>query len=312
MRALGMDKFRSVLCPMIRHGVPKEGLGPTPDESQEIQEIIRVRSLPESVDKHEQMVLLNPDDYNSWNYLKEQHAREKDNAMTERQMYLTQQAIQANPKSYAAWHHRYFFFRMDKRNWFFEHKLCKLLLTLDKRNFHCWNYCLKNSFEIGLDLHNYSSMHFKDFRRAFLFIDPSDEGVWRHFEKRHQSSFGVLKTSAAGTEVLFNRPFKGKVSMGGREIEVETFTKRIQLDEVCTHDIFFDGRKANLCVDSDQEVEHVLRLDPDCIHALKYRLMYSNDGSKTVDRLKSLDPLRAIYYDTLVRDRSTIYTINIQ
>lgn len=285
---------------MIRHGVPKEC---TVSGDQDVEEIIRVSALPESVDKHEQMVLLNPDDYNSWNYLKE-HAGTDDRDV-ERQMYLTQQAIQSNPKSYAAWHHRYFFFRMHKKKWFFEHKLCALLLSLDKRNSHCWNYCLRNNFNMKLDLHNYTSMHFGSFRDSFLFIDPSDEGVWRSFEKRHQSSFGVLRVDATGAEVLFNRPFNGRMLVNGKETLIGAFTKRVHLGRVCVNDMSFDGRRASLCADNALDVvEHVLRLDPCCIHALKYKLRWSKDA-ETADRLKSLDPLRARYYDTLLHDTVT-------
>lgn len=65
---------------------------------------------------------------------------------------LTRDAIQKNPKSYSAWHHRQWV--VDR--WIdhepcknegtklidadIEITLCDLMLNKDERNFHCWNY----------------------------------------------------------------------------------------------------------------------------------------------------------------------------
>ena len=58
-------------------------------------------------------------------------------------MELTQQALTANPKSYGAWHHRAF--SLDRRtesreHWQRELGLCDRFLSMDERNFHCWDY----------------------------------------------------------------------------------------------------------------------------------------------------------------------------
>lgn len=74
-------------------------------------------------------------------------------------------------------------------------KLCALLLRFVNGNFHCWNYCLGDGFEIKTDLHNPAFMHFKPFQDRWLFIDSDDEGVWRAYEKRRsQITRGHIET----------------------------------------------------------------------------------------------------------------------
>ena len=160
------------------------------------------------------MVQINPDDYNSWNYLK------RNLKSVKRHLELTQLAIQLNPKSYAAWHHRFYIFKEN-----YEHKLCNILLNLDKRNFHCWNYCLKNGFENKLDLHNPSSMHFKEFNKSYLFIDPTDEAVWRCYEKQYEKTIAIENESI---KILFDSPFTGDIKLNNRNITVLNPTKCIK------------------------------------------------------------------------------------
>lgn len=58
-----------------------------------------------------------------------------------KELELSQHCLQSNPKSYGAWHHRgWCLTRMAKPNWRREIDLCDQYLTLDERNFHCWDH----------------------------------------------------------------------------------------------------------------------------------------------------------------------------
>uniref|UniRef100_A0A915HU24 Geranylgeranyl transferase type-2 subunit alpha n=1 Tax=Romanomermis culicivorax TaxID=13658 RepID=A0A915HU24_ROMCU len=115
----------------------------------------------------------NPDIYSLWNYrkrtlskLKENHCPHTDYAendqkkssfdnLCKRELELTETCLQKNPKSYGAWHHRFWVISrcIDKINIDFkcEVKRCDALLFLDGRNFHCWDYwrLLCNFFDVS-------------------------------------------------------------------------------------------------------------------------------------------------------------------
>lgn len=291
---------------MIKHGVQK--MENESSAGDDVAEIVAKKEEPESIEKHEKMVVLNPNDYNSWNFLKS-HCRDKFG----RQMELTQKAIENDPKSYATWYHRYYFFKENRESWFNEHRLCNILLMLDSRNFHCWNYCLRNGFENKLDLHNFSSMHFKDFRDEYLFIDPSDEGVWRSFQKKYANcSMGrlVIDNKRRCIEIEFNKPFVGTMNINQKRHNVDSVRKRVVINEEHIEDIFINGIKMRIEEEfGDGTVEDVLKLDGNCIHALKYKLMYSKDKASVLNHLIKIDPLRRHYYRNLAEDEREYYIL---
>lgn len=213
---------------MIRHGVIKDL-----EVDNEIEDFIYRDKMEESVKKHEVTVLLNPYDYNSWNYLKMQADKEVNrDDYAERQMLLTFKALHINPKSYATWHHRHYFLKKGKHNLLREQGLCKLLISHDSRNFHCWNYCLKNDIKLDFDLHNPSSIYFSCFQESFLYIDPTDESVWRSYESKDDINLGrinfiIRNDGMMDVEILLNKPIIGSITF------INTFkfstTKRIIL-----------------------------------------------------------------------------------
>ncbi|KAM0680577.1 hypothetical protein GINT2_001265 [Glugoides intestinalis] len=289
---------------MIKHGLAKD------DESSSeecLNEILAVKDMPEGVEKHEKMVLYNPDDYNSWNVLKARflESNERD---AKRQLQLTQKAIQVNPKSYATWFHRFLFFKKANDDREMEQKLCKLLLKLDPRNFHCWNYCLKNNFSIDIDLHNFTTMHFRDFKEDYLFVDPDDEGGWRLFEKRHTNDpgyQGIIRTYEDKTEVLFEHSFTGQLLINDIKVESTVPTKRILLSrQVMTPEtLLLNDKKAIIKLEACPKIiEEVIRLAPDCTHALKKKMLYTIDKNERVlisSKLQKIDSIRKNYYQML-------------
>lgn len=92
---------------MIRHGVSTQN---DVNTTNDVDEIAGIRSTPDNIEKRESMVLLNPDDYDSWNYLKRMYLVTTYERDIEGQLEFTRRGIQANPKCCAAWFHRFLFF----------------------------------------------------------------------------------------------------------------------------------------------------------------------------------------------------------
>jgi len=164
-----------------------------------------------------QVLSANPDISTLWNIRREVllHLKKKEETnfsdLVTNDLRLVETCLRSNPKSYGAWHHRYWL--MKETN--FERvpeeiKLCTKYLTFDERNFHCWDYrryLLENSASVSLEdelkfttdkivsnFSNYSSWHLRstllprlsqDFVPDELqliknaaFTDPNDQSVW--------------------------------------------------------------------------------------------------------------------------------------
>ncbi|EOB12789.1 Geranylgeranyl transferase type-2 subunit alpha [Nosema bombycis CQ1] len=117
---------------MILHGV-KEG-----HLKEELDLIKRIKSILSLEDKDKMYLELLPfitEDYKGWNYFK------KNNILI---LQITELALENNPKSYQAWYHRLYIYKLNPNLLLNqierEIKLISLLLKFDPRNFHCWNY----------------------------------------------------------------------------------------------------------------------------------------------------------------------------
>ncbi|KAK4879472.1 hypothetical protein RN001_007618 [Aquatica leii] len=163
---------------------------------------------------------VNPDIYTLWNYRKEValleinsniniEETEKLSNFLENELKLTEQCLLANPKSYSSWHHRYWILEHNpEANWKKEFDLCTKYLTMDDRNFHCWDFRrlvlnkvgitlgdeIKFSTDrININFSNYSSWHYRSTLKALteecvedeltivksaLFTDPADSSAW--------------------------------------------------------------------------------------------------------------------------------------
>lgn len=111
------------------------------------------------------LLSVNPDPNYLWNYRREilniQLSTEMDSTHEEewlkQEQIVTQAALEANPKAYGAWFHRKWCIRRFLQKVLAESEtplassscqtvldrelqLCAEFLTLDERNFHCWNY----------------------------------------------------------------------------------------------------------------------------------------------------------------------------
>ncbi|KAF5299048.1 hypothetical protein FQA39_LY11594 [Lamprigera yunnana] len=175
---------------------------------------------PESFVICSRLLVVNPDIYTLWNYRKEVVLLElKDKLSTEEnetlpnflenELKLTEECLLTNPKSYSSWHHRYWILEHDlEANWKKEFDLCTKYLTMDDRNFHCWDYRRLVLNKVGISLgdevkfstdrininfSNYSSWHYRSTLHALtedciekelslvksaLFTDPFDSSAW--------------------------------------------------------------------------------------------------------------------------------------
>ncbi|MEQ2212425.1 hypothetical protein XENOCAPTIV_030492, partial [Xenoophorus captivus] len=138
----------------------------------------------EALQLTQQLLSSNPDFATLWNYRREilmhlETVKDKDEVQKiyEAELLFLESCLKVNPKSYGSWHHRgWVSARLPRPDWARELSLCDRCLSLDDRNFHCWDYRrmvvkmsgvpVKQELEftdrlIGSNFSNYSSWHYR-------------------------------------------------------------------------------------------------------------------------------------------------------
>ncbi|KAI1888777.1 hypothetical protein AGOR_G00172210 [Albula goreensis] len=138
----------------------------------------------EALQLTQQLLSSNPDFATLWNYRREillhqETVRSGDEVqkLYEEELSFLEGCLKVNPKSYGSWHHRgWVCSRIPQPDWARELGLCDRCLSLDDRNFHCWDYrrmVVKLSGVpvnqelqftdrlIGSNFSNYSSWHYR-------------------------------------------------------------------------------------------------------------------------------------------------------
>uniref|UniRef100_A0AAQ5ZN03 Geranylgeranyl transferase type-2 subunit alpha n=1 Tax=Amphiprion ocellaris TaxID=80972 RepID=A0AAQ5ZN03_AMPOC len=138
----------------------------------------------EALQLTQQLLSSNPDFATLWNYRREilmhlETVKDEDEVQKiyEAELLFLESCLKVNPKSYGSWHHRgWVSARLPRPDWARELSLCDRCLSLDDRNFHCWDYrrmVVKISGVpvdqelaftdrlIGSNFSNYSSWHYR-------------------------------------------------------------------------------------------------------------------------------------------------------
>uniref|UniRef100_A0A8C2YVT5 Geranylgeranyl transferase type-2 subunit alpha n=1 Tax=Cyclopterus lumpus TaxID=8103 RepID=A0A8C2YVT5_CYCLU len=146
----------------------------------------------------QQLLSSNPDFGTLWNYRREtlmhlETVRDEDEVQKiyEAELSFLESCLKVNPKSYGSWHHRgWVSNRLPRPDWARELGLCDRCLSLDDRNFHCWDYrrvVVKMSGVpvdqelaftdrlIGSNFSNYSSWHYRSTLLPLLHPESPEE-----------------------------------------------------------------------------------------------------------------------------------------
>ncbi|KAM9762485.1 geranylgeranyl transferase type-2 subunit alpha isoform 1-T1 [Menidia menidia] len=138
----------------------------------------------EALQLTQQLLSSNPDFATLWNYRREilmhqETIKDEDEVQNiyEAELLFLESCLKVNPKSYGSWHHRsWVSARLPRPDWSRELSLCDRCLSLDDRNFHCWDYRrmvvrmsgvpVDKELEftdrlIGSNFSNYSSWHYR-------------------------------------------------------------------------------------------------------------------------------------------------------
>jgi hypothetical protein len=171
-------------------------------------------------------------------------------------------------------------------------------------------------------------MHFKEFNKSYLFIDPTDEAVWRCYEKQYEKTIAIENESI---KILFDSPFTGDIKLNNRNITVLNPTKCIKTNlkdintitdinikvntanmNTANMNVELNSQKYSLNRISVSLINEVLVLDPNCIHALKLKMKYSTDREEKrsiLNKLKELDPMRQEYYKRMYNTSKAYYEL---
>ncbi|KAK3518804.1 hypothetical protein QTP70_014890 [Hemibagrus guttatus] len=152
----------------------------------------------EALQLTQQLLASNPDFATLWNYrreillhletVKEDEEMQK---LYETELLFIESCLKVNPKSYGSWHHRgWVSSRLPRPDWKRELSLCDRCLSLDDRNFHCWDYrrlvvkASRVSVEqelqftdrlISSNFSNYSSWHYRSTLLPLLHPQPASD-----------------------------------------------------------------------------------------------------------------------------------------
>jgi len=165
-----------------------------------------------------QVLQANPDIHTLWNIRREvvlamiEENPSDNNKLWSKEIELTQQCLMSNPKSYGAWHHRcYSLDQMDSPPWQNELALCDRFLSMDERNFHCWDYrqmAAKKAGQtpekeleftrerINTNFSNYSAWHYRSKLLPLTNPNPNKTSSQPIEESVHHSELDLVQNAA--------------------------------------------------------------------------------------------------------------------
>jgi geranylgeranyl transferase type-2 subunit alpha len=323
---------------MIVHNVER---GQLAEDVETLAELEGILEEPDSVDKHKKLVRIAADDYNSWNILKKH--LEADPGDFESQLEVTERALEAKTKSYQAWHHRKYMmrrcgelYRGDERAGTLYEKYLKrddyltsVLLKVDPRNFHCWNYRMElfgsKKGEVDCDVYNYSYLHHSNSHDplALVFADPENSAGWEYFyvcrEADRLRSGAYIRAFSDRIELRFKEAVCGRVTLklDGREMvtdqDIPTRFMRLPLfHSFATAEVETAGLRARLEQTTERRefLDKILSHAPGSVGALSVLLDHTREcecRKSIVARLCRLDAVRSNFYNSLANEFYTVY-----
>nr|ACO10994.1 Geranylgeranyl transferase type-2 subunit alpha [Caligus rogercresseyi] len=134
------------------------------------------------------LLLSNPDLTSLWNFRKEIYCGMKDEEREKSKVIRTEcdlsmRCLEAQPKPYCTWHHRLWIlseYNSDPSRWDSELSLCNKYLSLDERNFHCWDY---RRFVLSKRQKSDSSSEELDFSMDKIKANFSNYSAWHYRSK---------------------------------------------------------------------------------------------------------------------------------
>lgn len=165
-----------------------------------------------------QVLQANPDIHTLWNIRREcvlamsMESPDDQDKLWSKEVELTQQCLMSNPKSYGAWHHRnYSLNQMSCPPWQQELALCDKFLSMDERNFHCWDYRqiaakkagqtpekeLEFTMErINSNFSNYSAWHYRSKLLPLAFPNSDSKRCQPIEESVHHQELDLVQNAA--------------------------------------------------------------------------------------------------------------------
>lgn len=171
----------------------------------------------EALQISQQILEMIPDIHSLWNYrreilehLKETVSEDELQRRLELERSLTETCLRANPKSYGAWHHRTWSIdAMPRPDWQRELALCTKFLSMDERNFHCWDYrrfvvgraavppeheLAFTDEKIAVNFSNYSCWHYRT--KLLPLVHPDPLRVRPVNEDQHKHELELVQNAA--------------------------------------------------------------------------------------------------------------------
>ncbi|KAL0585683.1 hypothetical protein ABG067_004607 [Albugo candida] len=268
------------------------------------------------------LLLLNQEFHIVWGYRRAiiLHMSKKED-ITERskmdlgkeELKLTFEALQRNPKSYAAWFHRQWVLdRNLVENVQKEIHLCEKLLELDERNFHCWNYRRYVAKKIGMgreeelqfstikieqNFSNYSALHHRTISlptpltkdiileeinlvQQAVFTEPDDQSVWFYYRWLIQNAVDLGKNETTSESFGLHSFIQSQIIWVQELYEMEASAKWVLVTLAALHDrlciLTTNGADAQDTRDKSQALYRKLcdHIDPNHKHYYEYRIKH--------------------------------------
>jgi len=271
----------------------------------------------ESLELTTQILQLNAEFYTLWNYRrkifvawKETKSIDELQAIFDTELKFIEQLIPQNPKSYWLWLHRVWVTsNMAKCDWSRELKLCGKMLSVDERNFHCWDYrrYVANKAQATLqDEYDFTTKKIED--------NFSNYSAWHQRSAIIPLLYGLDKIKMKD---VLNQEFELITNAFYTEPADQSiwFYHKWLLDEICKittkeeQEVILQ-RELKMCEELRKLLEEDPEKNPNKVEPRKWPILTSNfimmklPGNETkihenFKLLEKIDPLRVHYYTSL-------------